>query len=190
VALVTVLVVLASIAVLMAGVFSLVSEGTRSAREEVEFQTTRSLSAGGLQQSEHIIDAVCRLGFFPPAPSGAGVLVNATANDGQWNSRQDFGDYLRGSVTRADGDGPDPCTQANPDLQYQVNTSSGAIEVRACIFHRDKSSIAGTGSGPVFARTSQGLAAKQNLYELTVWASGPSELMGQYQAVARDFTAN
>ncbi|HKJ70594.1 MAG TPA: hypothetical protein VKA55_02450, partial [Gammaproteobacteria bacterium] len=99
-------------------------------------------------------------------------------------------DYLRGSKSRADGDGPSPCTQANPDIRYQASTSGGQVTVRACIFHRDKSVLAGSGSGPVFARTSTGLAAIQNLFEMTVWASGPSDLIGQYEAVARDFTAN
>lgn len=179
VALVTVLVVLASIALLMSGVYSLVSEGTRSARENVHFQTTRSLSDSGVKHAASVIDSVCRLGFFPDAPAGAGV---------QWADREAFAEYLRGTGSRADGGGPQPCTQSDPDIQY-TDPGTGIV-VRACVHHRHKSTLAGSGGGPVFTQGTQGKEAIQNLFEITVWASGPEEIAGQYQAAARYFTSN
>ncbi|KPV40627.1 hypothetical protein AN478_05510 [Thiohalorhabdus denitrificans] len=179
VALVTVMVVLASLALLIAGVYSLVTEGTRSARDNVHFQSTRSLSNAGLQHAASVADSVCRLGFFPDAPAGAGV---------QWSSLADFASYLRGTETRSGGGGPDPCTQGNPDIQYQ-DPASG-IQVRACVYHREKGIVAGAGSGPVFTQGAKGKQAVQNLFEITVWAEGPREVLGQYQAAARYFTSN
>ncbi|MFP4560208.1 MAG: hypothetical protein ACLFRB_02710 [Thiohalorhabdus sp.] len=179
VALVTVLVVLASIALLMAGVYSLVVEGTRSARDNIQFQSTRSLSDTGLEHAASVADSVCRLGFFPDAPEGAGV---------QWSSRTSFAEYLRGTETRSEGGGPEPCTESDPDIRYE-DPATG-IEVRACVHHGDKSTLAGSGSGPVFTQGAQGKEAVQNLFEITVWAEGPQEVVGQYQAAARYFTSN
>lgn len=191
VALVTVLVVLASIALLMSGVYSLVSEGTRSARENVHFQTTRSLSANGVKQAASVIDSVCRLGFFPDAPPGSGVNLGNKGQGPGWNSREQFAEYLRGSGERPDdpnSSGKLECLQTNPDIYYQ-DPNTG-IEVRACVHHRGKSTLAGSGAGPVFTKGAQGKEAIQNLFDITVWASGSAEVTGQYQAAARYFTSN
>ena len=185
IALVTVLVVLGSIGLLAAGTFSLVSESTRSASQQIRFEGTRNLSVSGLDRAAVVIDQVTIPGFNPAAPGGYGVRVSSTANDGQWNSLQDFADYLRDQISRANGDGPQPCTAGSPDLEYQVQTDSGTVEVRGCVVRQAAGALPGSGAGPVFAKSSGSTASSQSLFRVTIWAEGPSNALGQMEAAVR-----
>lgn len=179
VALISVLVVLASMALLMTGVYSLVSESTRSAGKNVTYQTTRGLAESGMGQIGSLIRRVVLPNFDPAAPPGYGV---------QWN-RQAFGDYLRDQVDRAGAAGaPNPCTQANPDIAYTANTTGGPVPVAACITRVSAGSIPGSGGGEIFARTSRGTADNQSMFEVTVWVDGPdNQVVAQRLATARGF---
>ncbi len=177
IALAVVLIVLASMAVLMSGVYYLISGSTRSANTHVSFQATRSTGESGLGQAASLIDRVAVTGFDPPAPSGYGVNLNV------WGNLQTFGDFIRGEANR-----PGPCSQANPDISYAVTGQRGDMQVAACVTRVSAGSIAGSGGGMEFLRTSQGTADQESLFEVTVWVTGPDgETQAQRQASIRAF---
>jgi len=185
VALVTVLILLGAMALLMAGVYQLVSEGTRSATEGISYRVSHSTAVSGGERLDSLIDRVSIVGFSPPAPPGYGVVVSSTNGDGQWNSRQDFADYLRNQISRNAGDGPIPCTQSNPDMRYTVPTPSGQVTVVMCVQRSGASALPGSGSGVIFANASGNTADDQIGFEVDVWASGSRQALAQVQGVAR-----
>ncbi len=185
VALMAVLVVLASIALLSTGVFLLVSEGSRSAAQQVKFRITRSLSQSALEQSSGLIEALSIPGFSPAVPRGYGVAVGG---EDQWNSRQAFADYLRDQNERASGgtgQGPNPCTQAQPDLRYTVQSEVGQVTVTACVERVVTGPLRGSGAGVIFARSGGNLADQEGLFRVTVWATGPQVVRAQVEGIAR-----
>ena len=185
VALVTVLILLGAMALLMAGVYQLVSEGTRSAVQGSSYRVSYSSAVSGAQRLDSLIKRVSIPGFDPPAPAGYGVVVDPTNGDGEWNSREDFGDYLRNDLTRNNGDGPIPCTQDNPDLRYTVPTPSGQVNVAMCVQRNGSGPLPGTGAGVIFANSQGNVASGQSGFEVDVWATGSRQALAQVQGVAR-----
>lgn len=185
VALVTVLILLGSMALLMAGVYQLVSEGTRSANEGISYRVSFSSAVSGGDRLDSLIDQATIPGFSPPAPPGYGVVVSSTSGDGQWNSRQAFADFLRNQLSRAGGDGPSPCTQNDPDIRYTVPAPSGQVTVVMCVRRSGASALPGSGSGVIFANASGNTADEQIGFEVDVWASGSRQALAQVQGVAR-----
>jgi len=179
-ALITVLVVLASMALLMSGVYTLVSDNTRSAVDQVRYQAARGSGESGMGQLASLINRVAVPNFKPPAPPGYGV---------QWTSRQAFGDYIRGQAGRGGAAGaPAPCEQDDPDIQYTVSAQQENFSVAACIDRVSAGAIAGTSGGMVFARTSKGTADSESLLEVTIWVTGArGEIHSQHQATMRAF---
>lgn len=181
VALITVLVVLASMALLMTGVFTLVRESTESASTNTRYQEAKGVGKAAMGQVASLINQVAVPGFQPPAPPGYGV---------QWN-RDDFGKYVRDEMTRSSataGGAPDPCSQSDPDISYTVQTNQGTVDVVACVERISAGGLSGSGTGQVFARTSQGTANNESLFEVTVWASGGNgEVRAQRQATIRGY---
>lgn len=185
VALVTVLILLGAMALLMTGVYQLVSEGTHSAGEGVSYRVAHNVSVGGGDRLDALIDQVSIPGFSPPAPPGYGIVIDPTTGDGQWNSRQDFADYLRSQIPRNAGDGPNPCTQNNPDIAYTVPAPSGQVNVAMCVRRSAVSGPPGNASGVIFANSQGSIASDQIGFEVDVWATGSRQALAQVQGVAR-----
>jgi len=179
IALVTVFVILASMAVLMSGVYYLITGSTRSAARHTSFQSAQTSGESGLGQLASLIDRVAVSGFNPPAPPGYGVNVS------QWGSLQIFGDYIRDDADRPVGW---TCSQASPDINYTVTTPEGSYAVDACVKRISAGGIAGSGKGLEFLRTSSGSADNESLFEVTVWVTGPDgEARSERQASIRAF---
>ena len=199
VAMVTVMLVLGSIALLMSGVYSLVSEGTRSARDEVRLEVTRSVSLSGTERVEALIRRVSVAGFTPAAPDGYGVQADkcdgtSTSNTGNgiWDTCQAFADFMRDELSRAEGDGDhypgDPdlaCDQDRPDIAYTVPTAEGDVDVAICVSRQAAGALPGSGAGYVFARAEGNLADSQSLFRVQVWATGPRGVLSQLEGVGR-----
>lgn len=178
-ALATVFIILASMAVLMSGVYYLIQGSTRSASQQISYQTARTSGESGLGQLASLIDRVAVSGFSPPAPPGYGV------NTSQWGSLQAFGDYVRNDTNRPAGW---TCSQSSPDINYTVNTQEGTFTVDACVVRVSAGEISGSGKGLEFLRTSPGSANNESLLEVTVWVTGPDgENRSERQASVRAF---
>lgn len=188
-ALVTVIVVLASMALLISGVYTLVTEGSRSANYQIRFDTARAAGETGLGQVASLIDRISNPNFNPPAPEGYGV---------QWASRENFGDYLRGdnavgggSLRASDADAPTETECVNgekTDIEFTANTEEGPVDVKACVIVRHEGGLSGSGQGQVFARTSPGTADRETLLEVTIWAQGSQDAVNsQFRSSVRAF---
>lgn len=200
-ALVTVLIFLGAMGLLMAGVYSLVFEGTRSANQNVSYQVSFSSSMSGTERLESLINRVAIPGYNPPAPPGYGVQADKCGgsgavinNNGVWDSCQAFADYLRDQIDRghADAEGDhypsDPnkvCDQNRPDIRYTVPTSDGQVTVAICVQRAGAGSLPGSGSGVIFANAQGNVANSQSGFEVDVWASGSRSARSQLQGVAR-----
>jgi len=179
VALITVLVVLAAMALLMTGVYTLVSDSTRSASQNTRYQEAKAAGVAAMGQVASLIDRVAVPNFKPAAPQGYGV---------QWTSLANFGAYIRDEVARGATSAPNPCTQTSPDISYQVQTNQGQASVAACVKKMAAGGIAGSGSNVVFARTNRGTSNNESLFEVTVWVTGPNgETRAQREATIRGF---
>jgi hypothetical protein len=175
--LVVVLVVLASIALLMSGVYSLISEGGRSARSHVQLGAVRSVAGNGLDQVEAVVESVA----IPGQPVG---LPGRYAGQVQWAAPDDFADYVRGEASRPGAQ--DPCSEGNPDIQFDMAGSGETVTVAACAERMGAGSIPGTGAGAEFARSSGNVADQESLLRVRVWARGQrSGTVAQLEAVVR-----
>lgn len=177
IALVVVLVVLASMALLMSGVYSLVSEGSRSARSHARLEAARSVAGNGLEQVEAVVESVA----VPGQPVG---MPGRYAGQVQWATPDDFADYIRDEATRPAAQ--EPCNEGNPDIQFAMGGSGETVTVAACVVRRGAGGIPGTGAGAEFARSSGNVADQESLLQVTVWARGQrSGTVAQLEAVVR-----
>ena len=178
IALVVVLVVLASMALLMSGVYSLVSEGSRSARSHARLGAVRSVAGNGLDQLEAVVKSVAIPGQPVDLPARYSNQLDA-----KWTA-EGFAAYVRGEQGRPAGAGD--CTEGNPDIQFDMAGSGETVTVSACAVRRGAGSIPGTGSGAEFARSSGNVADQESLLQVTVWARGQrSGTVAQLEAVVR-----
>lgn len=175
VALITVIVVLGSMALLLTGVYSLVFEGGKSGRGQVRYELTRDFGEGGIDQMDALIKWISRAGSGASAPSGMGYSNG-------WD-RDSFAAYLRGEADRSNFSGVGSCSQTTPDIEY--TTHNGEVRIAICVVEATSGSMAGQGTGVVHGRVSGGGKASESEVFLAIWAEGPEESIAQFRALGR-----
>lgn len=189
VALITVVIVLGSMALLAGGVSVLVMEGTKSANRQVSYRVSYASSVNGAERTEALINLVSVAGYEPEAPPNYGVQAGTDPDDcgagivsGEWPCLQAFGDYLRDNTSRPSGW---TCSRNSPDIRFKAPDSGGDVRVDVCVVPASAGSLPGTGAGVEFAKTDGNIATDQSVFEVEVWATGSRDALAQVQGVAR-----
>lgn len=175
VALITVIIVLGTVAVLFAGASTIIQEGVRTSNKMVRFQTTQSVGETGIQNLDVLLKLL----------SQYGKGNNPTADFGYangWNAA-DFAAFLRGELSNRPAGVPDPCNQENPDLSLQPMGSE--VTVTVCAERVSAGGLAGSGAGVVHGRVTGGAASNESLVQLTIWSKNQDGEITQWSATGR-----
>ncbi|MEF8793608.1 hypothetical protein [Thiohalorhabdus sp.] len=159
VALAMVLVVLASIALLVTGVHVLVREGSRTAGDQMAFESARTSAEAGLGQLASLV---------LQSSQGAVPTGGYGLNTSNW-TRDDFQAFVRGDEDARTA-AATPCNAGNPDVRYNIQGTQGPMQVAACVTLAGED-VAGEGGGVGMLATDAGGGTAAQMFETTIWVT-------------------